>query len=73
MREINAALITESVKKLCIEANCHLPSDIKDHIADLCGKEPWHQAKEILERIIENYEIADKREQPICKAFLQFR
>ncbi len=67
MREINAALITESVKKLCIEANCHLPSDIKDRIADLCGKEPWHQAKEILERIIENYEIADERDQPICQ------
>ena len=67
MREINAALITETVKKLCIEANCHLSSDIKSRIAEFCDKEPWNQAKEILERIIENYEIADKREQPICQ------
>lgn len=67
MREINATLITESVKKLCIEANCHLSNDVKNRIADLCDKEPWPQAKEILERIIENYEIADKRKQPICQ------
>ena len=67
MREINATLITESVKKLCIEANCHLSHDVKNRIADFCDKEPWPQAREILERIIENYEIADEREQPICQ------
>lgn len=67
MREINASLITETVKKLCIESNCHLSRDIKERIAELCDKEPWPQAKEILERIIENYEIADEKEQPICQ------
>ncbi len=67
MREINATLITESVKKLCIEANSHLSNDVKNRIVDFCDKEPWPQAKEILERIIENYEIADEREQPICQ------
>ena len=67
MREINATLITKSVKKLCIEANCHLSNDIKDRIADFCDKETWPQAKEILERIIENYEIADERDQSICQ------
>lgn len=67
MREINATLITESVKKLCIEANSHLSNDVKNRIVDFCDKEPWPQAKEILERIIENYEIADERKQPICQ------
>lgn len=67
MREINASLISESVKKLCIEANCHLTKDIKDRITDFCEKETWPQAKEILERIIENYEIADERSQPVCQ------
>ena len=67
MREINASLISESVKKLCIEANCHLTKDIKDRITDFCKKETWPQAKEILERIIENYEIADERCQPVCQ------
>ncbi|MBQ1234322.1 MAG: fumarate hydratase [Oscillospiraceae bacterium] len=67
MREINAQLITESVKKLCIDANCHLTSDIKNCICDFHQKESWPQAKEILERIIENYEIADEKNQPVCQ------
>lgn len=67
MREINAVLITETVKKLCIESNCHLSKDIKDRITDFCNKETWPQAKEILERIVENYEIADEKNQPVCQ------
>ena len=67
MREINAALITETVKKLCIEANCHLSKDMKECICQFHKDEPWPQAKEILERIIENYEIADEKNQPVCQ------
>lgn len=67
MREINAAVITETVKKLCIEANCHLSSDIKQCIRDCHACEPWAGAKEILERIIENFEISDEVNQPVCQ------
>ena len=67
MREINAQQITEVVKRLCIEANCHLSQDLKDRIRDFHTRESWPQAKEILERIIENYEIADAQNQPICQ------
>lgn len=67
MRELSAGLITETVKRLCIEANCHLSSDVKDTICASCKSEPWPQAKEILERIIENYEIADDKAQPVCQ------
>ena len=67
MREINAALITETVKRLCIEANCHLGDDIKKCIARCAATEPWPPAKEILERLVENYQIADKCEQPVCQ------
>ena len=67
MREINAVQITEAVKKLCIEANSHLPRDVKDRIVDLYGKETWQGAKEILGRIIENCDIADKEEIPVCQ------
>ncbi len=67
MREISAALITETVKKLCIEANCHLGGDIKNGIARCAANEPWPPAKEILERLVENYQIADRCEQPVCQ------
>ena len=67
MREIKAQQITEVVKKLCIEANCHLSEDMKTCIRECHGAEPWPQAREILERIMENYEIADRQDQPICQ------
>lgn len=67
MREISSALITETVKKLCIEANCHLSSDMKECIEKFHADESWPKAKEILSRIIENYEIADSKNMPICQ------
>ena len=67
MREIAAQRITEVVKKLCIEANCFLPQDMKNCIQKSYELENWPQAKEILERIIENYQIADEKAQPICQ------
>ncbi|MBR6793307.1 MAG: fumarate hydratase [Clostridia bacterium] len=67
MRTIEASKITETVKRLCIEANCHLTSDLKNCICSFHEKETWPQAKEILERIIENYEIADEKNQPVCQ------
>ena len=39
MREINVALITDVIEKLCIEANNHLPSDVKDAIRTCRGCE----------------------------------
>ena len=67
MREIKAERLTEVIKRLCIEANCHLPKDVKNCIECSLKDEPWAPAKEILERIVENYEIADENNRPICQ------
>ncbi len=67
MRTINAKIITNTVKKLCVEANCFLSSDIKNCITNAENTEPWPQAKEILGHIIENYEIAEQKNQPVCQ------
>lgn len=67
MREISADIITQTVKRLCIEANCHLPQDLKDRIQLCHDAEPWPQARDILSRIIENHVIADAEDQPICQ------
>ena len=67
MREISAQLITQTVKKLCIEANCHLPQDIQNRILSSRQAEPWPQAREILDRIVENFEIAHAQHMPICQ------
>ena len=67
MRELSAQLITDTVKRLCIEANCHLPQDMKNCIQSSLKLEDWPGARDILERIVENYEIADAENQPICQ------
>ena len=67
MREIKAQQITDVVKNLCIKANCYLPADVKKRIEDLRAAEPWPQAQEVLDRIIENYNIAEDGARPICQ------
>lgn len=67
MREIAAQRIMEAVKRLCIEANCHLPDDMKSCIDASHDREDWAPAREILERIMENYQIAANENRPICQ------
>jgi len=67
VREISAQKIVDTVKRLCIEANCHLSPDIQARLVSFREKETWPQAQEILDRIIENYRIADAENAPICQ------
>ena len=67
MREISAGLITETVSRLCIEANCILPQDVRDRIEEARQKETWPVASEILNRISENCRIAEAGMQPVCQ------
>ncbi len=67
MRELQAKELTQVIRRLCIEANCYLPTDVKGCIESCRKGEPWPQAQEILDRIIENYGIAEERQQPICQ------
>lgn len=67
MREISANIIRDTVKRLCIEANCRLPDDMKSCIEKSFKAEPWENAQNILGKIIENYNIAEKENKPICQ------
>ncbi|MBQ6875485.1 MAG: fumarate hydratase [Lachnospiraceae bacterium] len=67
MREINVAQITEVIARLCIEANTHLPEDVKGVIKKCRACEDGEIACGILDRIIENFEIADAENVPICQ------
>jgi len=67
MREISTEKITEVIKRLCIEANTHLPSDVKCAIKSCRECEDGIVAQGILDNIIENYEIADSENVPICQ------
>lgn len=67
MREINVKLIEDKVRELAIEANYYLPWDIKKRIAEAREKEEYPLAKDILEKIEENYNIAEKDCKPLCQ------
>ena len=67
MREIDSSLISEVVARLCIDANYHLPPDMKKQIISSSNEESWETASIILDQIIENFNIADENLQPICQ------
>ena len=67
MREIDVKQITDVVEKLCIEANEHLPEDVKCAIKNCRACEDGEIAKGVLDNIIENFEIADNECVPICQ------
>jgi len=67
MREINVNEITQVIKKLCIEANEHLPEDVKNAIKECRQKEDGVIAQGILDNIIDNFDIADNENVPVCQ------
>ena len=67
VREIEAAKITDAVKRLCIQANVILPEDVKNCIIKRKSEENWAPAREILDRIEENFELAEAENVPICQ------
>ncbi|GHV11624.1 fumarate hydratase [Spirochaetia bacterium] len=67
MRIVEAALITETVKRLCIEANHSLPADVRDRIRECRRSETWPGARDTLDKIISNFELAETRRVPICQ------
>lgn len=67
MREIHVSEITKVVKKLCIDANYYLGSDIKNKLLESRDNEKWDIAKGILDKIIVNSEIARDEKMPMCQ------
>lgn len=67
MREINVEEITKVVEKLCIESNYYLPQDVKKALEDALDKEESPLAKEILQDILKNQDIARTNNVPICQ------
>lgn len=67
MREIKSEEIKTKIKQLCIEANYYLPKDVLSALKKSKEKEEFPVAKDILDKIIENSDIARKESVPICQ------
>lgn len=67
MRQINVKDIENAVKNLCIEANYYIGEDIKEALQKSKKDEPYKIAKDVLDKIIINSDIAYKEQMPMCQ------
>ncbi|HSH12744.1 MAG TPA: fumarate hydratase [Desulfurivibrionaceae bacterium] len=67
MRTINAAIITEAVRKLVVEAACDLEPDILDALVSARDREEAPLARDLLELLLVNADIASREQMPVCQ------
>ena len=67
MRIIPASPITETIARLCIEANRNLPADIACALREARKAEPFAPAQGILDILVKNEQIARETCMPICQ------
>ena len=67
MREIKASAITETVARLCQEANFFLPDDVLASLKQARSLEESDRGREVLDRILENAAISTREQVPLCQ------
>ena len=67
MRIINSETISDTVKQMCINANCHINSDIRQALENSVKTEKSDIARGVLENLLKNADIAHITEVPICQ------
>jgi len=67
MRIIDASVITDTVERLCIESNYYLNDDILAALKQALSEEESETGIHIIEKLIENSEIARNEEIAICQ------
>ncbi len=67
MRQINTKQITETVEKLCIDANYNLGEDLIASLRSALKKEESPLGKEVITQLLENADIGRKEQVPVCQ------
>jgi fumarate hydratase subunit alpha len=67
MKEIQADTITQTVARLCQEANFFLGEDVLSALRRAKGEEESPLGKETLEQILENADVAATKHLPLCQ------
>ena len=67
MREINVSEVTAAIAKLCMDSCYYLPEAVKEKIKAAAVTEESPLGKEILNTLIENFELAQKKAVPLCQ------
>lgn len=67
MKEIKATSVTETIKKLCMDANYYISDDIKGAFQKAIKTEKAQLSKDIFSMLLENAEIAKEKSIAICQ------
>ncbi len=67
MREISCEEITETVARLCIEANYYLGDDVIEALRQARDAEVSPVGREVLDQLLENAAVAREEEMPLCQ------
>ncbi len=67
MRKISTEQITDTVEKLCIDANYNLGEDLIASLRDALEKEESPLGKEVILQLLENAEIGRNEQVPVCQ------
>ncbi|HEY5557577.1 fumarate hydratase [Acetobacterium sp.] len=67
MKTIHTQTIIDTVAEMCIEANTYLSEDMLRGMRNAESSEESANGKEILQNMLENFEVAEKKGIPICQ------
>lgn len=67
MREIDVKQVTETLARLCKESCYYLPEAVKNKIKAAIQTEESPLGREILGTLVENFELAQKKDVPLCQ------
>jgi len=67
MRRISTNQITDTIEKLCIDANYNLGEDLIDSLRNALEKEESPLGKEVIAQLLENAEIGKNEQVPVCQ------
>jgi tartrate dehydratase alpha subunit/fumarate hydratase class I-like protein len=66
-RDLDVALLRDTVARLIVEANYNIPADILDALRAAIGREESPHGRRTLEQLVRNYEVAAAERVPVCQ------
>ena len=67
MRQINTEEITDTIEKICVDANYNLRDDLVVSLQNALNNEESPLGKEVVAQILENAEIGKNEQVPVCQ------
>jgi fumarate hydratase subunit alpha len=67
VRDVDVAILRESVARLLVEANYNIPADVLDALRSAVVREQSPLGRRTLEQLVRNYEIAAVERVPVCQ------